>query len=75
MKKGGKVEFSGLVPGKQTKGESTIDIQGSLEAGHAEAADALSKQRIPREYQKQIKEYYEQIAGDSDKPPSAQPDK
>ena len=65
MKPGGKVEFGGLVPGKQTKGESTIDVQQAFTAGREEAADALTKQRIPRDYQKQIKEYYQEDSGKS----------
>jgi len=63
IKPGGKVEVTGLVSGKQLKGESIIVSQESLEAGAAAATDALSKQNIPREYKKHAKEYFEQVGG------------
>lgn len=63
IKQGGKVEVTGLVSGKQVKGESIIVSQESLEAGAAAANDAISKQNIPREYKKHAKEYFEQVGG------------
>ena len=63
MKKGGKVEVTGLVSGKQVKGESIIVSEETLQAGAAAATDALNKQNIPREYKKHAKEYFEQVGG------------
>ena len=63
MKKGGKVEVTGLVSGKQVKGESIIVSEESLQAGAAAANDAINKQNIPREYKKHAKEYFEQVGG------------
>ena len=63
MKKGGKVEVTGLVSGKQVKGESIIVSEESLQAGAAAASDAINKQNIPREYKKHAKEYFEQVGG------------
>jgi len=63
IKPGGKVEVTGLVSGKQVKGESIIVDQESLEAGAAAATDAVNKQNIPREYKKHAKEYFEQVGG------------
>lgn len=59
----GKLEVTGLVTGKQVKGESILVDQESLEAGAAAAADAISKQNIPRDYKKFAKEYFEQVGG------------
>ncbi len=63
IRQGGKVEVSGLVSGKQVKGESIIVNQESLQAGAAAATDALNRQNIPREYKKHAKEYFEQVGG------------
>jgi hypothetical protein len=63
MKKGGKVEITGLVSGKQVKGESIIVSEESLQSGAAAANDAINKQNIPREYKKHAKEYFEQVGG------------
>ena len=39
------------------KGQSTIDIQGEMTAD----ADALSNQRIPKNVEKHVRAYYDQI--------------
>jgi hypothetical protein len=58
----GKAVLQGFTqPGKTIKGESVIDIQGEMEAATAEAADALSNQRIPKSVEKHIRAYYDQI--------------
>ncbi len=51
--------MTGLVQGPQKKGDSQIDVQETLQAGHDEATDALSKQRIPRDYSKHAQEYFD----------------
>lgn len=63
IKPGGKVEVTGLVQGKQVRGETIHVTQEALEAGAAAATDALNKQNIPREYKKHAKEYFEQVGG------------
>jgi septum formation inhibitor MinC len=65
MRPGGQVEFGGFVQGKQSKGESVIDVQAALESGQAAANDALNRQNIPRDYKKQTKEYFEKVGGTS----------
>ena len=58
----GKAVFQGFTqPGKTVKGESVIDIQGEIEAATASAADALSNQKIPKNVEKHIRAYYDQI--------------
>ena len=63
IRPGGRIEVTGLVSGKQTKGESHIDVQETLEAGTATATDALNKQNIPRDYKKHAKEYFQEVGG------------
>jgi hypothetical protein len=60
--KKGKAVLQGFTqPSKNVKGESVIDIQGEMEAATAEAAEALSNQRIPKNVEKHIRAYYDQI--------------
>jgi hypothetical protein len=63
IRPGGKIEVTGLVSGKQVKGESILIDQESLQAGAAAATDAINQQNIPREYKKHAKEYFEQVGG------------
>jgi hypothetical protein len=61
MKKG-KAVFVGLTaPTKTVKGNTVIDIQGEIDAGTGSAADALSNQKIPRNLEKHIRSYYDQL--------------
>lgn len=48
-------------PTSQTKGNSSISIQGEVEAGAGNAADALSSQKIPKSVEKHIRGYFDQI--------------
>ncbi len=58
----GKAVLQGFTqPSKTVKGESEIDIQAEMEAGTASAADALSNQKIPKNVEKHIRAYYDQI--------------
>ena len=58
----GKAVLQGFTqPSKTVKGESVIDIQGEIEAATASAADALSNQKIPKNVEKHIRAYYDQI--------------
>jgi len=58
----GKAVLQGLTqPSKTVKGESVIDIQGEMEAATAAAAAALSNQKIPKNVEKHIRAYYDQI--------------
>ena len=58
----GKAVLQGFTqPSKTVKGESVIDIQGEMEAATASAADALSNQKIPKNVEKHIRAYYDQI--------------
>jgi hypothetical protein len=58
----GKAVLQGFTqPSKTVKGESVIGIQGEMEAATASAADALSNQKIPKNVEKHIRAYYDQI--------------
>jgi len=61
LKKGKAVVQGFTTPGKTVKGESIIDIQGEIDAGKGAAADALSNQKIPRNLEKHIRAYYDQL--------------
>ncbi|WP_165230314.1 hypothetical protein [Aquisphaera insulae] len=58
----GKAVLQGLSqPSKTVKGHSVIEIQGETDAATANAADALSNQKIPRNVEKHIRAYYDQL--------------
>ncbi len=58
----GKAVLQGFTqPSKTVKGQSIIDIQGEMEAATASAADALSNQKIPKNVEKHIRAYYDQL--------------
>jgi hypothetical protein len=60
--KKGKAVLQGFTqPSKTIKGESVIDIQGELDAATASAAAALSNQRIPKNVEKHVRDYYDQL--------------
>jgi hypothetical protein len=60
--KKGKAVFQGLTaPTKTVKGDTVIDIQGEIDAGTGSVADALSNQKIPKNLEKHIRSYYDQL--------------
>ena len=61
LKKGKAVSLGFTTPGKTVKGDSVIDIQGEIDAGTGSVADALSNQKIPRNLEKHIRSYYDQL--------------
>jgi myosin heavy subunit len=61
LKKGKAVSLGFTKPGKTVKGDAVIDIQGEIDAGTGSVADALSNQKIPRNLEKHIRSYYDQL--------------
>ncbi len=58
----GKAVVQGFTtPGKTVKGDVKIDIQGELDAASGSYADALSNQKIPKNVEKHIRSYYDQL--------------
>jgi hypothetical protein len=58
----GKAFAEGTAPSNTpVKGQSVIDIQGEVEAGTRNAADALTNQKVPRNVEKHIRGYFDQI--------------
>ncbi len=58
----GKAIFEGFAPPRgMTKGASRIEIQQTLEAESAVAADSLTNQKIPNAVRKHIKGYFDQV--------------
>ena len=50
-----------LIDGQQIKGEVSKSLSETLEAEEREATDLIYKDRIPRQYQKSVKEYFSDI--------------
>jgi len=48
-------------PTSQSKGLSTISIQGEIDTNSGSAADALTNQKVPKSVEKHIRSYYDQI--------------
>lgn len=48
-------------PGKTVKGDVKIDIQAELDAATGSYADALSNQKIPKNVERHIRSYYDQL--------------
>jgi hypothetical protein len=61
LKKGKAISLGFTTPGKTVKGDAVIDVQGEIDAGTGSVADALSNQKIPRNLEKHIRSYYDQL--------------
>jgi DNA repair exonuclease SbcCD ATPase subunit len=60
--KKGKAIVEGTSPfNKATKGQSIIEIQGELEVSEGLSAEALTNQKIPKNVEKHIRGYFDQI--------------
>ncbi len=58
----GKAVVQGFTtPSKTVKGHTVIDIQGELDAATGSYAEALSNQKIPKNVEKHIRSYYDQL--------------
>jgi hypothetical protein len=58
----GKAVLQGFTtPGKTVKGDVKIDIQAELDAASGSYADALSNQKIPKNVERHIRSYYDQL--------------
>jgi len=47
--------------GQDCQSQAIIDIQGELDAGTGSYAEALSNQKIPKNVEKHIRSYYDQL--------------
>jgi len=61
LKKGKAVATGFTKPSKNIKGQSVIDIQGEIDAASGASADALTNQRIPKNLEKHVRAYYDQL--------------
>jgi hypothetical protein len=58
----GKAVLQGFTtPGKTVKGDVKIEIQAELDAASGGFADALSNQKIPKNVERHIRSYYDQL--------------
>ena len=58
----GKAVVEGFTtPGKTVKGDVKIEVQAELDAASGNYADALTNQKIPKNVEKHIRAYYDQL--------------
>lgn len=58
----GKAYAEGTAPSNTpVKGQSLIDIQGEMATTSGNAADALTNQKVPRNVEKHIRDYFDQV--------------
>lgn len=54
----GRIIGKRLVPGEQLKGDATSEYQDIVVTGEREASEALEQERIPQQYRKTVKEWF-----------------
>ena len=59
----GKIIGQFLVDGEQVKGELGEKIVEVVAADERDATDAINRDRVPRQYQKAVKEYFSRLPG------------
>ena len=58
----GKAVLGGFAdPSKQIRGESVLEIQGNVEAAAISASEALTDQKIPKNFKKHVQSYFDQV--------------
>lgn len=60
---GGPIVGSTLIEAGQIKGESVQQFSEAVQAGAAEASQAIEELTVPREYQEAVKGYFEELNG------------
>lgn len=50
-----------LVDGEQLKGDVSVDLVDLVSAAERDASDRISRDRIPRQYQKAVKAYFSSV--------------
>ncbi len=60
---GGPIVGSTLIEAGQIKGESVQQFSEAVQAGAAEASQAIEEMQVPREYQEAVKGYFENLNG------------
>ncbi|HRX83920.1 MAG TPA: hypothetical protein P5572_02755 [Phycisphaerae bacterium] len=53
-----------LVDGEQVKGEATDEFVELITAAERAATDTVNRERLPRQYQKSVREYFSRLPGD-----------
>jgi hypothetical protein len=69
----GKILASTLVKAKSEKGKSTVSLQEVAKKGQNEATDEVEQDRISRQAQQAVKEYFRSVADDADQSASPTP--
>lgn len=64
LTKSGKIIGQQFIQGEHLKGKSDVELMEVSRAAEADAADAISKDRIPRAYRKGVKNYFDRLGQD-----------
>jgi hypothetical protein len=59
----GKIIGQFLIEGEQVKGEASSELAEILSAEERNATDAINRDRVPRQYQRSVKEYFTRVKG------------
>ena len=57
----GKIIGQFLIEGEQVKGEASSELAEIISAEERNATDAINRDRIPRQYQRSVKEYFSRV--------------
>lgn len=66
----GKIIGQFLVDGEQVKGEVSEEIVEVIAAAERDATDTIKRDRVPRQYQKAVREYFRRLPADVGLPPA-----
>ncbi len=69
----GKILASTLVKAKSEKGKSTVGLQQVAQKAEKESTDEVEQERISRQAQQAVKEYFRSVADDADQAPAPAP--
>jgi hypothetical protein len=60
---GGKIIGQMLIDGPQIKGEANAEVTNAVNSAVRDAEDAIEREQVPRQYQRVVQAYFEQLAG------------
>jgi hypothetical protein len=60
---GGTIIGQMLVDGQQVRGEATAEVREAVSSAQRDAADAIERHEVPRQYHGVVREYFHRLAG------------
>jgi hypothetical protein len=60
---GGKIIGQVLIDGPQVKGDASAEVTDAVASAVRDAADAVEREEVPRQYQRVVQYYFERLAG------------